>query len=103
MVPLQLRGASARTEAAAVSRAVVLPLRMFCVAVTYVFRKCAKNAFVQRTLLRYHPKYDQKHTQRQHTIGDRPRSKAPREDDESHFSSVVVPLLMFWAYFQGVA
>ena len=40
----------------------VLPLRMFCVAVTYVFRKCVKNAFVQRTPLRYPPKYGQKHT-----------------------------------------
>ena len=42
--------------------AVVLPLRMFCVAVMYVFTKCAKNAFVQPTPLSLPPKSGQKHT-----------------------------------------
>ena len=44
------------------SRSVVLPLRMFCVAVMYVFTKCAKNAFVQPTPLSLPPKSGQKHT-----------------------------------------
>ena len=41
---------------------VVLPLRMFCVAVMYVFTKCAQNAFVQPTPLSLPPKSGQKHT-----------------------------------------